>query len=312
VAANVFAAALRHSESEGNDRNVLLALADAAWRDGVTWILVGDDKHDEDETICRLARVSRATVWRSLKSLKATGEVQMVRVRRGRSFVTVYRVLAGAVDVDYERIPFELPHRFDEEPPAVQRRNLQRSDLTAAESESTTGPVIAAEADRCNMKRSDERSTFQAGGFNVSAPRAGVDMNRKRTEKSNSNNAAAALLEKHLRDLGVSAKVRRAALADPERAKAWLELAATAASVNPAGFFVAGFTGGEWPSRRADDRETASTARAEWIANTSPLLDAEDAHAIVDDWRDLDDVERAELHEQVDQVRQARTESEAA
>lgn len=155
MAANVFAAALRNSMSEGNDRNVLLALADCAWRDGVTWILVGDDKRDEDETICRLARVSRATVWRSLKHLVEAGEVQTVRVRRGRSFVTVYRVLHGAVDVDYERIPFDLPQRFGEpEPARVQRSNLQRSDSERVENVCSATAETVTDGERCNLQRS--------------------------------------------------------------------------------------------------------------------------------------------------------------
>src|SRR5581483_9399906 len=88
MASNVFAAAMRNALAEGNDRNVLLALADCAWRDGVTWILVGDDKHDDDETLCRLARVHRKTVWRAIQSLLELGDIQPLKVRRGRSFVT--------------------------------------------------------------------------------------------------------------------------------------------------------------------------------------------------------------------------------
>jgi hypothetical protein len=107
--------------------------------------------------------------------------------------------------------------------------------------------------------------------------------------------------------------MRRRALAEPERAKAWLELAATAATQNPAGFFVTGLTGGEWPStRREAATETSADARLRWVEETSWMLAADDAHAIVDDWRDLDDVERQELHEHVDRVRAIHVETEAA
>lgn len=321
MAANVFAAAMRQSLAEGNDRNVLMALADCAWRDGVTWILVGDGKDDVEETICRLARVSRQTAWRAIATLRdELREVQTVRVRRGRSFVTVYRVLHGAVDVDYERIPFELPHRFDE--PEVQRSKLERSPIEAAQGGMAAGLTSSAQGERFNLQRSDDASTLQPSGvqrsnsepFNVSDPDSRVkgepEENRQENQQ-HQGDAAAALLDGHLRDLGVSGRVRRAALLEPDRAKAWLEVVANEAEVNPAGYFAACFTDGDWPSKRLD-RETPSAGRRVWIAETAWRLDPEDAHAIVDDWRDLDDVERADLHEQVDRVRQSRTESEAA
>jgi|SRR5581483_640553 len=197
MASNVFAAAMRNSLAEGNDRNVLLALADCAWRDGVTWILVGDDKHDDDETLCRLARVHRKTVWRAIQSLLELGDIQTLKVRRGRSFVTVYRVLHGAVDVDYERIPFDLPHRFDESPIPVEGGNLTRSTPVVAASRSVSGVADASEGQGGNLTRSTEpvqrvipdHSTCQEAtvqrvktdDFNVSAPRAHVQKNRKRS-----------------------------------------------------------------------------------------------------------------------------------
>jgi hypothetical protein len=184
MAANVFAAALRNSQAEGNDRNVLLALADCAWRDGVTWILVGDDKDDEGDTICRLARVSRSTASRSIRYLRdVAGEIETVKVRKGRSYVTVYRVLHGAAEIDYERIPFELPHRFDEQSP-IQGVNLTRSIGTAAATESGVSSGELVELHRVNLTRStgaagdgstchdDAVQCVNSGGFNVSPPRA--------------------------------------------------------------------------------------------------------------------------------------------
>jgi len=324
VAAPVFAAAMRESLAEGNDRNVLLALADCAWFDGVTWILVGDDKQDEELTICRLARVSRTTVWRSIQALIELGDIQTVRVRRGRSFVTLYRVLHGATDVDYERIPFDLPHRFDEQPPQVERSTLKRSGDGAAASGLDSAVANTGSVERSNLQRSPEASTLQpeavqrftGDALNVSSScahvKAETEENRKENQQQQGDAAAVALLDDHLRNLGVASPIRQQALAEPDRAKAWLEVAATAATINPAGFFVACFTAGEWPSGRLDKRQTSHVAQLEWIEQTSWCLEAEDAHAIVDDWRDLDDVDRAELHEQVDRTRQQRAESEAA
>ncbi len=90
------------------------------------------------------------------------------------------------------------------------------------------------------------------------------------------------------------------ALADPLRARAWVELAQREADRNPAGYFRAGFDSGEWPSARAD---APAAKRWRWIEETSVTLELDDAHAIVDDWRDLDDVERSLMHERVDAVR---------
>ncbi len=118
MSASVFGAAMVGSLAEGNDRNVLMALADAAGHDGVTWLKVGDGKDDQERTICRLARVSKSTALRAIAHLRDDlGEIQTVKVRRERSFVTVYRVLHAAQAVDYSRIPFEVPHAFDEQPP---------------------------------------------------------------------------------------------------------------------------------------------------------------------------------------------------
>ncbi len=118
MSSTIVGQALLNSRAEGNARNVLVALSDAAGHDGVTWLNVGNGVDDQERTICRLARVSKSTAFRAIAYLRdGLGEIQTVKVRRGRSFVTVYRVLHGAQAVDYGRIPFEVPHRFDEQPP---------------------------------------------------------------------------------------------------------------------------------------------------------------------------------------------------
>lgn len=63
------------------------------------------------------------------------------------------------------------------------------------------------------------------------------------------NHAAAALLEK-LDQLGLNGTARQLATDDPARAQAWLDVAATEATTNPAGFVLAGLRSGEWPSAR--------------------------------------------------------------
>lgn len=73
-----------HSEAEGSDRLVLLAIADQAGdAGGHAWPSV--------QTIAGKARVSVRTAQRSIKSLVALGELS-VDVNAGRNGVNVYRV----------------------------------------------------------------------------------------------------------------------------------------------------------------------------------------------------------------------------
>jgi hypothetical protein len=122
--------------------------------------------------------------------------------------------------------------------------------------------------------------------------------------------AAAALLDEHLKRLGCGPALRRRALADPLRAKAWLDIAQTNAESNVAGYFRTGLDSGEWPSPRID-REGPKATRQRWAYETSLQLEPGDADAVVDDWPDLDDVERQELREWVEHAR-ARADAKAA
>lgn len=173
MSATVIGQALLNSRAEGNDRNVLLALADAAGHDGVTWLTIGLGKDDTERTICRLARVSKSTAVRAVAFLRdELGELQTVRVRRGRSFVTVYRVLHGAQEVDYSRIPFDLPYRFDEEPSihgvklTPSTRRADGVNLTPS-SQSLHG--VIREGSRCQIERVHG---VKRDDFTVSSPRA--------------------------------------------------------------------------------------------------------------------------------------------
>jgi hypothetical protein len=104
-----------HSESTAVTRLVLLAIADSAWDDGVTYLQV-ESSNPKRETITTKAKCSRAQAFRAIEKLVELGELQVVRVRRGRSFVNVFRVVVGrigAAEIDYDRLPFALPHPFD-------------------------------------------------------------------------------------------------------------------------------------------------------------------------------------------------------
>lgn len=187
MAANVFAAVLRRSRAEGTDRNVLLALAECAGRDGVTWVRIGEGKDDEDGTICRLARVSKSTAIRAIAFLRdELEEIQTVRVRRGRSFTTVYRVIRGADAVNYEalaKIGIDLPHRFEEKPVihgVSLTPSLEQSEETQAPSRLEKEGSVHGVRLTPSTETADKDSRCQIEGvhgvksaaFTVSIPRA--------------------------------------------------------------------------------------------------------------------------------------------
>jgi hypothetical protein len=110
--------------------------------------------------------------------------------------------------------------------------------------------------------------------------------------------AAAALLDDHLKRLGCGPALRVRALADPLRSKAWLEVAQANAETNVAGYFRSGLDSGEWPSPRID-REGPKATRMRWAYGTSLQLELVDANAVIDDWPEIDDVDRQEMREWV-------------
>jgi hypothetical protein len=116
------------SRAKGATRNVLVALADAAHHDGVTWIPQGPPT--DPKSIAYRAHAGVRTVERAIETLVALGELQVRRARRGRSYVNVYRVTVGSIaeqDVDYARLPFELDEPF-ETATGTTRRTTTRQD----------------------------------------------------------------------------------------------------------------------------------------------------------------------------------------
>lgn len=125
----------------------------------------------------------------------------------------------------------------------------------------------------------------------------------------------AAILLHGLDELRVPTRVRQAALLDPDRAIAWLELTRSEAYSNPGGFFVAGLmeTNGAWPSVRGALAGPGEFDKCRgWIEKTGVRLQAEDGHFHIDDWLGLGDLERQELHETLDAAIAARDTTAAA
>lgn len=102
---------LERSAASGHDLCVLVALADAAHHDGVTWLPI--EAEPPTRSIMSRAHCSRAKAFTAIEALRdELGELQMVKVRRGRSFINVYRVVVGSIGelpVDVNRLPFDLP-----------------------------------------------------------------------------------------------------------------------------------------------------------------------------------------------------------
>ena len=115
--------------------------------------------------------------------------------------------------------------------------------------------------------------------------------------------AAAAGLLLRLEELKIPAAERALALADPERATAWLDLAASEARRNPAGLFRTGFASGDWPSPRIAPARPTKSRFEERMERVAQLVkdgdvDPDEIRYFIEvDWHELADVERSELHQ---------------
>jgi len=101
--------------------------------------------------------------------------------------------------------------------------------------------------------------------------------------------AAAALLTQ-LDDLGLNGTALELALAEPDRAQAWINLATTEAKTNPSGFVLAGLKSKAWPATR----KTTTTHQTK-----TALQMTRARQRIEDDWHTLDqtglDIELTDL-----------------
>jgi len=123
VSVKVLAEALDYSASTGTDRCVLLALADAASHDGVTWLPIlparargaMNQRVDERKCITHRANCSKRQALRSIGALAELGEIEIRQAQRGQKRINVYRVTVGQIaesEVDYDRLPFGLDAPF--------------------------------------------------------------------------------------------------------------------------------------------------------------------------------------------------------
>ena len=292
MSVDVSSQVLNRSKSTRTDRNVLFALADAAHVDGVTWLPIAPPPNRPESTACIAARAncSKREVIRALKRLQALGELEVRKAQRGHCRINVYRITVGQIaqtEVDYDRLPFTVDRPFgpgDHTSPGLDNQETPRQGdqvTTAARPGDGSSPSHDKEQDP------------------PVKPEAAAAARAIETQPTG-------LLATALRSLGAGRRLKRLALADPERALAWIELARSEASRNLAGFVIAGLESGDWPSPRGPTA-TALLRQLAWVAETSWRLAPDHAHEIVDNLLGTLDAEAiAELHRLVDQERERR------
>lgn len=247
---------------------------------------------------------SKSTVITALRLLEAEGWLEKVRSGGGRGNRSEWQA----------RIPERVQQLHRNEPREDDATSAVRDAVTrslSGSSEASDAPPASTEtvqqlhrfpgAERVQSQA--ERVQLLAANGAATAPE--VEKNGPGTTAAGAASvdaAAAELLDQHLKRLGVGAALRAQALSDPLRAKAWLDLAQTSAESNVAGFFRVGLESGEWPSPRME-REGPRAARQRWAYETSTQLELVDAYVVVDDWPELDDVDRQEMREWVDDAR---------
>lgn len=132
--ATVFAA----SKAQHGERLVMIALADAAHDDGVSWEL--------EETIAAKTLLGVSTVRAAIKKLEAAGELEVRQAQRGQRRINVYRVTVGRPHaVDYDRLPFELGEPFSDD-----RQNLAAVPPPVATADDRQNPAVDNPDDRQN------------------------------------------------------------------------------------------------------------------------------------------------------------------
>jgi hypothetical protein len=271
----------------------------------------GDSAFPSVETLAGECGRSVSTVRGALRELERKGWLA-TQTRVGRGHTNVYeavipdqetrltQVVSDAADVastgpaDGADSPsHEAPTPSAGEPPAEAETRLTAAGLAE-------GKPAGGEAE--NRR---ERGLNPPGSGDK-------DVRGRHEDDSSSTPAAAAAasggLRFRLRRHRVGGELLERALAEPDRAEAWLDLAEREATGNVAGFFRAGIESGDWPSERgaaagptADERRRAQLSSL--IENLGAEQGADEARCLIDrDWETLTAIERAELHLLVDEL----------
>jgi len=270
------------SMSTAVTRLVLLAIADQASDDGVAWLPVDSDE-SEKKTIAKKARCSRATAFRAIESLVEAGELQVVKVRRGRSTISVYRVVVGRISrvpVDYDRLPFDLPHPFG-----------------SPSHFETVATVSSETVQGLKSERSGSQSAISVLSIDLDPLVDPLEIQGQHPEIGEGDPDPRLLAMRLVsNNRGVRAWLRNAGHHYAESPR---DFASEALEVLGArdGTIVEEY-------RQFAAADTPRQAYERWIDETTDLP-LDEISAVIKTWDDLDDVERQELLERAEHVRAA-------
>jgi hypothetical protein len=278
----------------------------------------GDHAFPSPETLHEDSGMAESTIRSALVELQRGGWIVKTRQGGGRgktnewastipdSFWETVELLVGR-ETRRDAAAFRAARALARE----RSQSLHEAALATATAPSTEGPG-SEETRRAPAGLADGKP---AGGLSetrrerqVNPPDTGAeveDLEVAMKEQQQGDavvvDAAAAGLDRDLRRHHIAADVRSLALADPERARAWLELGMKEARENVGGFVADGIRGGEWPSPRGESiaGERKHRGRVDSLRNLVAAGHVDEAHELVDDWSTLTQVERNEYHELV-------------
>ena len=248
---------------------VLLAIADNAGHERpIAW--------PGQNELVRKARRSERAVRDGLRQLEELGEIETRQAKRGRVRFNVYRVTVGRyrdVEIRDEDVPFRLDQPFSRPAELAARqadvRAVPHAERAPGSEAATTGngrrpsgvsrpaesnthdrqraPRRPAESDR-SLARACQRTENEPSGEPESEPSAAAAAVEDLAAIHDADLRAE--LNRDLDALRASPELRRAAWSNIPLAIAWVEVAKTEATRNPAAFILAGLQTGEHPSPR--------------------------------------------------------------
>lgn len=269
----------------------------------------GDGAWPKVETIARYAKCSSSTARKAVNGLEEKGYLEVKR-STGRGHSNEYTA----------RDPSQESHRETAAFLGAGTAATDASDAHQRASASTPAGGLSEPTESAERRR--EPVAFSGAEDAVSRterhrlegvkpPAAGAHHVGPRQDHDSSSNgpvdAAAVELRGRLTGHGLDGELLAAALADAERATAWIALAETSADLNVGGYFRAGFQRGGWPGPRITSSAITTLERrrrdvAQLVENLGVDGPDEARYRIDREWETLTQVERAELHELVDEL----------
>lgn len=311
---------LDKSQARGIDRLVLVAIAECAWHDGVTWLRIGSSEY-ERKTICASARCSKREAIRAVQSLRdELRELETRKVRRGRSFITVYRVVVGRIafeTVDYDRLQFPIVPAFlegDDLARWIEGGGVAGSPSGLPNTAAVEGDDTAPSNDGF-MVPDPRVQGASHGAFKVPPTRARVErtIREPSDDRSASEPSSTDLTEEE--DPRLDPRLVAARLAAGQRGLgSWLRNNGRIMADAPRDFAAEIRSSFDIHDdklieelRRIAGGETAGQARERWLDEKAadPGFPLEEITAVVATWEDVDDVERQDLLQRAETIRTA-------